>query len=294
MKEKYIKVSDVATIFDVSRQTIRNWISKGLLASVTIEGAQYVLKKSLNRVESDLRKISQLEKNVSNYKKELEEHEKRYVESADALRDSCNCNIALSRNRAVLARILPTFLRIIQSSPKGNSRNSEILQLLLLGEDIRTISKHFQLTGSRVLQIINDELSNIADGVDSYLSLMEERDKLFQEVQILRINEKSLDKIRYDVKCLEDVTPSILTKELVDCNLSVRAINCCRFGNIMTIADLVSHNPAQLMSIRNMGRKTLNELEELVGGLGLELGKNYIVQSDGSVVEVISQSSSNI
>lgn len=286
MKQKYVKVSDVAKMFGVSRQTICNWINKRFLEAITIDGWKYVSKKSLNAVSSHLKRISELEESVIGYEKRLSELERNYAESVKELRNCCNWNKALVRNRQVLARMLPAFIQIIQSTPNDNKRNAEILKMLLMGEDINSISTRFELTSSRVKQIIDDGLLDIEMNITNFLTMKAERDTLLEEVKIHRINELNLDKIRCEVKNMKDVTPSILTQEIVDCGLSVRAINCCRFGEITTIGDLVAHTEYSLLTIRNMGKKTLNELKDYLSSVGLELGKNYMVQPDGSVVEV--------
>lgn len=290
MMQKYIKVSEVAKMFGVSRQTVRNWVSKGMLESLTVEGTQYVSKRSLKKVSDGLHKVVGAENRVRELEERISELESKYADSIIELRNCCNDNKALSCDRQILSQLLPTFLKLIQQRPDDSSRrDTEILQMLLMGDDINTISSHFKLTRTRILQIIEKELSEIQYNIEDYLRLKEDRDNLREAVEILRINKRSLENIRYEIKYMDNVKPSILTKKLYDFNLSVRAINCCRFGEITTIADLVSHTPYQLLTIRSMGKKTLAELEELVSSLGLELGKNYVVNPDGAVVEAITK-----
>ena len=54
--------------------------------------------------------------------------------------------------------------------------------------------------------------------------------------------------------------------------LSVRSANCLRESNIKTIADLVRKTEAELLGYRNFGKKSLSEIEELIKGMGLNLG----------------------
>lgn len=285
MKQEYIKVSDVANKFGVTRQTVRNWIKKDLLQALFIDGAQYVHIGSLKRVESTLRVISDLERKVSREKEELESVSKQYQGSVDELRDCCDGNKALVWNRQTLVRFLPVFYGLIRPELSVSDRGSKILQMLLAGDDVKTISEQFGLTTARILQIIEKELSDIREETETYRMLKEERDKLLEEVKVLKINARGYENIKCNMKAMDEVKPSILTKRLVEFDLSVRALNCCKFGEIETIADLVSHCKTDLLKIRCMGKKTLRELIELVEGLGLEFGKNYIVQSDGSVLE---------
>jgi len=52
-------------------------------------------------------------------------------------------------------------------------------------------------------------------------------------------------------------------------NLSVRAINCLRRANIATIGELVSRERKELLSLRNFGQKSIQELDERLALIGL-------------------------
>jgi DNA-directed RNA polymerase subunit alpha len=54
--------------------------------------------------------------------------------------------------------------------------------------------------------------------------------------------------------------------------LSVRSSNCLREANIKTIADLVKKTEEEMLSFKNFGKKSLNEIKELLLGMGLTLG----------------------
>jgi DNA-directed RNA polymerase subunit alpha len=54
--------------------------------------------------------------------------------------------------------------------------------------------------------------------------------------------------------------------------LSVRSSNCLREANIKTIADLVKKTEEEMLDFKNFGKKSLNEIKELLMGMGLTLG----------------------
>jgi len=64
----------------------------------------------------------------------------------------------------------------------------------------------------------------------------------------------------------------LLLTKLSDMGLSVRAFNCLKAANIETFADLVSYSRAELMKFRNFGRKSLNEIDQLVEKMKLTFG----------------------
>lgn len=64
----------------------------------------------------------------------------------------------------------------------------------------------------------------------------------------------------------------LLLTKLSDLGLSVRAYNCLKAADIDTLADLASYPRAELMKFRNFGRKSLNEVDELLEKLKLSFG----------------------
>lgn len=66
----------------------------------------------------------------------------------------------------------------------------------------------------------------------------------------------------------------ILKTELVDMDLSVRALNCLKAADIRTLADLVTYDVADMLKFRNFGKKSLTEIQDLVKSKGLSFGMN--------------------
>ena len=66
----------------------------------------------------------------------------------------------------------------------------------------------------------------------------------------------------------------VLKTELVDLDLSVRALNCLKAADIRTLAELVSYDVADMLKFRNFGKKSLTEIQDLVKSKGLSFGMN--------------------
>ena len=54
--------------------------------------------------------------------------------------------------------------------------------------------------------------------------------------------------------------------------LSLRFYNCLKNTNIQTIAELVTKTDGEMLKTRNFGRKSLNEIKEILEEMGLHLG----------------------
>lgn len=63
-----------------------------------------------------------------------------------------------------------------------------------------------------------------------------------------------------------------LLRSVDELELSVRSANCLKHANIKLIGDLVQKTEAEILATKNFGRKSLNEIKEILAGMGLSLG----------------------
>jgi DNA-directed RNA polymerase subunit alpha len=68
------------------------------------------------------------------------------------------------------------------------------------------------------------------------------------------------------------ITNENLDKSVEELELSVRSYNCLKNANIRTIRELVQKTEAEMLRTKNFGRKSLNEIKEILHGMGLSLG----------------------
>jgi DNA-directed RNA polymerase subunit alpha len=69
-----------------------------------------------------------------------------------------------------------------------------------------------------------------------------------------------------------EATYEKLGKSVDELELSVRSYNCLKNANIRTIGELVQKTEAEMLKTKNFGRKSLNEIKEILSGMGLSLG----------------------
>src|SRR3989442_736626 len=75
------------------------------------------------------------------------------------------------------------------------------------------------------------------------------------------VSERGLDKMN-----------EILNRSVEELELSVRSYNCLKNANIQTIGELVQKTEAEMLKTKNFGRKSLNEIKEILTSMGLSLG----------------------
>ena len=69
----------------------------------------------------------------------------------------------------------------------------------------------------------------------------------------------------------ETKTNDLMAITIEELDLSVRSFNCLKRANINTVADLVSKTQDEMIKVRNLGRKSLEEVEHKLNQLGLHL-----------------------
>ncbi len=66
-----------------------------------------------------------------------------------------------------------------------------------------------------------------------------------------------------------------LDRSVEELELSVRSYNCLKNANITTIRELVQKTEPEMLKTKNFGRKSLNEIKEILAAMGLSLGMRF-------------------
>lgn len=69
----------------------------------------------------------------------------------------------------------------------------------------------------------------------------------------------------------ENKKEKILEMNIEDLDLSVRSYNCLKRAGINTVEELVQRDEEEMMKVRNLGRKSLEEVQQKLNALGLSL-----------------------
>ncbi len=93
---------------------------------------------------------------------------------------------------------------------------------------------------------------------------------LFSDEKITLDSEEKKENEEFDEEILH--MRQQLKTQLVDLDLSVRALNCLKAADVDTLGELVVYNKNDLLKFRNFGKKSLTEIEELLENRGLSFG----------------------
>jgi len=148
-------------------------------------------------------------------------------------------------------------------------RESNYFKSVVNGCHISTLAENEDLTTTRTRQIIEKAQRRIIGNIHrskKYEVLKAEVEILESEYfnlkqKIKNIKLRNIGIIKDEVLFL-DVNEKHKRTKLIDCDFSIRALNCLKAADIHTVFDLISLSKNDLMKFRNFGKKSLTELEE--------------------------------
>ena len=119
-----------------------------------------------------------------------------------------------------------------------------------------------------VLEIWTDGSVTPSEGVSIGSKIMQEHLKLFIDLT------DSMDSVEIMVEKEEDQKEKALEMTIEELELSVRSFNCLKRANINTVEELTHKSEDDMMKVRNLGKKSLDEVKHKLEELGLSLRPN--------------------
>ncbi|MFZ2620877.1 MAG: DNA-directed RNA polymerase subunit alpha [Alphaproteobacteria bacterium] len=162
-------------------------------------------------------------------------------------------------------------------SPAGSHVNPEApmgtISIDAVYSPVRRVA--FKVSDARVGQVTDyDKLSMEVEtnGVVSPEDAVAYAARIIQDQVSLFINFEEVVESKASAKDIViDINPNLLMK-VDELELSVRSANCLKNENLVYIGDLVQKSESEMLKTPNFGRKSLNEIKEVLGHMGLGLG----------------------
>ncbi len=129
-----------------------------------------------------------------------------------------------------------------------------------------------------ILEITTNGAVKPEDAIGFASKLMKDHFQIF-----INFDEAPIDAQEIEVDEEQERTVELLARSVEELELSVRSANCLKSGNIGTIFDLVTKGEGEMLKFRNFGRKSLNEIAEILEGMSLGFGMAF----DEDVVEKV-------
>ena len=115
------------------------------------------------------------------------------------------------------------------------------------------------------LEVWTDSTTTAKDAVSIAAKILTEHLTLFTDLSETVAGQTLVRENR------ETTEPAALKLTIEELDLSVRSFNCLKRANINTVRDLISRTPEEMMKVRNMGKKSLDEVQKKLEMMGLSL-----------------------
>ena len=115
------------------------------------------------------------------------------------------------------------------------------------------------------LEVWTDSTTTAKDAVSIAAKILTEHLTLFTDLSETVAGQTLVRENR------ETTEPAALKLTIEELDLSVRSFNCLKRANINTVRDLISRTPEEMMKVRNMGKKSLDEVQNKLAMMGLSL-----------------------
>ncbi|HBU12097.1 MAG TPA: DNA-directed RNA polymerase subunit alpha [Clostridiales bacterium] len=116
-----------------------------------------------------------------------------------------------------------------------------------------------------IIDVTTDGSMNADEAVSLAAKIMS--DHLSQFISLTELAEKAEIMVEKE----EDKKEKILEITIEELDLSVRSYNCLKRAGINTVEELIMRNEEEMMKVRNLGKKSLEEVQQKLEALGLSL-----------------------
>lgn len=276
MKKTYSQ-EQAAEIIGISRQCLTNYINSGLCGATRTCGTTRLSQEDIDTFKQN---------HVNVIKPNLEALQTLSEQTiATRRRIKAKLREQMMLKRTFLSRtLLGNAITCVGKMGLIDDREALILNDYFVDElDIDNTAAYLNLSVERVLQLMRRAFRKLED-TPKLMAEMQAELEHYKEREIKhKMHIKHLEGQIANNNRIKDIKPKILSNhkyynvlksKVKDYNLSVRALKTLDKMDIVTIADLVQHPKMDFLKVRNSGKKTLSELDDLVTALNLDFGMN--------------------
>ena len=278
------------TIGNSLRRILLSSLPGSAITGVKIEGVQHEFSTIPNVVED----VPEIIVNLKNVRLKLDKNEEKTlrinfkgegeVKAGDIITDGTveilnpDLHIAtVSEGGSLVMELVANMGRGYNTAEK-NKKDDQPLGLLPIDSIYTPVKKvNYAVENTRVGQMVDYDKLTIEVWTDGSLKAHEALSlaakvmtghlELFIDLSEATKNTKVM------VEKEESKKEKVLEMSIEDLELSVRSFNCLKRANIATVEDLANKTEADMMKVRNLGKKSLDEVTNKLHALGLDFAR---------------------
>ena len=278
------------TIGNSLRRILLSSLPGSAITGVKIEGVQHEFSTIPNVVED----VPEIIVNLKNVRLKLDQNEEKTlrinfkgegeVKAGDIITDGTveilnpDLHIAtVSEGGSLVMELVANMGRGYNTAEK-NKKDDQPLGLLPIDSIYTPVKKvNYAVENTRVGQMVDYDKLTIEVWTDGSLKpyealslaakVMTGHLELFIDLSEATKNTKVM------VEKEESKKEKVLEMSIEDLELSVRSFNCLKRANIATVEDLANKTEADMMKVRNLGKKSLDEVTNKLHALGLDFAR---------------------
>lgn len=262
-EHRLVSRKDAAEFLNCSRQTVSNWVSDGILKGHHIDGRLFVDANTLDSLVDNVSDIENSKTKIAELRNQLDEERKKLENELMSKREElllCKSVFGVITRKTV-SSLVSNYGSILTKS------EMDVIKNVLCCGNVEDVAKKYEIDETSVLRIFEKGCKRLRyvnfDKMNEELSFFKQRvNELENENQNLR-NGISVS--------TNNTRNKFLDEKISDCDLTVRAINQLRCMNVETVEDLVKLKRTDLLRQRNMGKKTVSEIEDFLYTHNLKL-----------------------
>lgn len=268
MEKKYITRREAAEIFNVHPQTIGNWIAKGLLLAGNRDTTGTLVDyQSVEMLRESFGDIGEVEKNIKEYKAKITKLENEYRQTCKNLTDRNWVYSEIYKNADMLADLFDTAYSMLTLDK--DYKKVLTVKMFLKGHTLSEIALGLEIPQERVRRLLSMGINRLKR-IKNCTELVEENKRLLDQITKISTENIALKEVQDAIHVKESQTKNLLDTKIRDLNLSVRIISGLRTINVYTLGDLTRQERHKVYNIRNIGKNSMQELDDLLKSYNLD------------------------
>ena len=291
----FILISEAVKMTGLDRQTIRNWMDKGIIPHQKINGTFYVDGDTFEALAEPMRDLDRAIKSLEAEKEKYLKQKDDYFRMYEEARNGHNVKrfLSICVNSGLRTRFFDSIIQIMRNESTLSEREAQVLSEVLNGTDLSDIAESRHCKRNNILYIAEKAVRKSRDLIIPHPKEDKEKDEeiksLKEEIVVLkrmlyrdavRVAEDGLTDTEKRLARMDKLELiKLLSKQLDKEGLSVRALNTLStysydgvHRGVRTLGDLCRVSQRRFMQHNQVGKRVIEELTDYLTANGLTWG----------------------